>query len=381
MAKGHRTPGAPSKMDIPPRVLPKKLHLTVIKAKVLGVDVYRGFAKLCDLTNISQADVFDQTHNPLGTQRDLNEKHAKEAYAYVRDNELAFWPEVFLCVREPRVASFIASQDTGMVGVLTIDTQVVKKSSKIFISRVDGNHRLHYAGGNEPGFPSITKEVSFCLAYNLTLEQEIRLFRDINNNQRRMNTSHLDNIDARLAQDEVRKNPPLYMAKRLNKDAESPFFERIFEGGAKPAYFAIPLRAMKSGIAYMLSQPSKLSGLPDMDAQYVVIRNYFCAVKKWQPEAWAEPRKYLLLRGAGLWAVCFIGADVIHRTLDAGKFETKDMLSILESGPKWDWSNKGNFQGYSGRGGAAKIRDTVVAKFEDKSGISLHKLASQILMR
>jgi len=357
------------------------LELLVFKGRVLGVDVYRGYARLCDLANISEADVFDQKTNPLGTQRDLSPKHAKDAYVYVREQELAFWPEVFLCVREPSVISFIELETHPNLGNLRIDLKAIENNNKISISRVDGNHRLYYAGGNFSRFPKITKEVSFCLAYNLQHEQEIILFRDINNNQRRMNTSHLDNIEARLTPIEIQKglNPSLFISKKLGKDPESPFYEKIYEGGKKPGYFAIPLRSLKTGIQYMLSQPSKLTELPNVDVQYAVIRNYFNAVRNWQPDAWKEPNQYLVLRGAGLWAICFIGATVIDKTLSQGKYSSSDMLKILKSGSSWNWANSGDFSGYSGRGGAVRIRDLVVRDFADDSGISIKALAEIIL--
>lgn len=360
--------------------MPKQLKLFVVKGKVLGINVYRGFARLCDLANISQADVFDQNSNPLGTQRDLSPKHARNAYAYIKTRDMAFWPEVFLCVRMNKTVSFRKSAHSDSTGVITIDAAAIRKAKRIAISRVDGNHRLHFAGGNHGGFPAITKEVSFCLAYDLTLEEEIILFRDINDNQRRMNTSHLDNIAARLTPEEQQKrvDPALYIAKKLGRDDRSPFFEKVYEGGTKPGYFMIPLRSLKTGVNYMLSKPTKLTALPDPDAQYKVIRNYFAAVKQWQPEAWSQPNKYLLLRGAGLWAICFVGAEVIDRTLASGKYTIREMLDILNSGESWDWSKEGDFQRLGGRGGAVKIRDRVVAEFADKTGISLRSLARRI---
>ena len=36
--------------------LPDKLKLLAVEGQVLGVQVYRGFARLCDLANISEAD-------------------------------------------------------------------------------------------------------------------------------------------------------------------------------------------------------------------------------------------------------------------------------------------------------------------------------------
>ena len=76
-----------------------------VRAKVLGVNVYRGFAKLCDLTDVSRADIYDAQSNPTGTQRDLSPGHARDAYEYVKNHDLGFWPEVFLCARMNNVVT------------------------------------------------------------------------------------------------------------------------------------------------------------------------------------------------------------------------------------------------------------------------------------
>lgn len=251
----------------------------------------------------------------------------------------------------------------------------------MLFSRVDGNHRLHYSDGQHSGFKPIDKEVSFCLAYDLNLEQEISLFRDINDNQRRMNTSHLDNIEARLTGEErlKRQDPQLYIARKLGSDKTSPLCELIYEGGKKTVDVIVPLRNLKSGITYMFSRAKKLTALQDADAQYKVIKNYFDAVKKWQPYAWQEPKKYIILRGTGLWAICFIGADVIDRTLSQGSYTAESMKKILDSGKNWDWSNTGDFRGYGGRDGALKISNEVISELQDQSGFSIKTLFEKIM--
>ena len=55
------------------------------------------------------------------------------------------------------------------------------------------------------------------------------------------------------------------------------------------------------------------------------------------------------------------------------------MLYVLKSGADWDWSRNGDFVGYSGRGGAVKIRDLVVSEFKDDTGVSIKDLANKIL--
>ena len=357
------------------------LEIPVLRHKVLGVDVLRGYARLCDLARMSRADVYDQKTNPSGTQRDLSPKHARDAYLYVKTEEFAFWPEIFLCARSQDVISYSAIDSKDGFGHLTVELSSIRATQEILISRVDGNHRLHFAGGDYDGYTPIEKMVSFCLAYGLTQEEEIKLFRDINNNQRRMSTSHLDNITVRLSAEDAlkRKEPHLYIAKRLSEDTSSPLYGLVYQGGRQIAGVPVPLRTLRTGINYMMSRPTRLTALDDPDAQYRVIRNYFEAVKKWVPEGWKEPKESLVLRGAGLWGICFIGAEVIDRALGDGKFKSEDMLRILRSGKSWDWSKNGEFKGLSGRGGAVAMRDKVVAEFQDEKGVSVKELFKRIM--
>lgn len=357
----------------------KPVSIQVMKGTVLGVKVYRGFARLCDLAAVSKADVYDQKLNPMGTQRDLNPAHARQAYEYVKSRTLAFWPEVFLSLRNENTLSYEELPEVRDVGLITI--RIGEVNAGIAISRVDGNHRLYYADGHAEGMPAIERIVSFCLAYELSLEDEIRLFRDINNNQRRMNTSHLDMIEAKLSTEVLLKarDPELYIAQELGRDMASPLFGRVYEGGVKQAPWAIPLRTLRTGIEYLFSKSARVAAIPGVDAQYKVVRTYFASLKDLVPEAWEEPRKYLLLRGAGLWGACFLGAEVIDRVLAKGKFDQEAMVSILRSGRSWDWSNSGDFKGFSGRGGALQISNMIREELSDEMGVSLKELAKKIL--
>lgn len=364
--------------------LNKTISIPVIRGNILGVNVYRGYAPLNILTEVSEADVYDQKKNPLGTQRDLSPKHAKDAYEYVKNNELGFWPEIFLSARDNKVLTFSSiSNDHEDIGILEIDIDTIEKSKSIQISRVDGNHRLHFADGKESKYSKIDKKVSFCLAFNLSRDEEIKLFKDINRNQKAMNTSHLDGIEVRLSpEDELkRRHPDLYIAQRLTNDTSSPLHGRIYDGGKKPVGVDIPLRGLRTGIQYMLSRSTQLPRLPDAEAQYRVIRNYFSSIKSWQPQAWKSPKEHIILRGAGLWAICFLGAQVIDRALLNDKYKPESLLEILNSGKNWDWSNKGSFTGYSGRGGALEISIKVGRNLKDSDQLSTDELFDEIMSK
>lgn len=363
-------------------IIKTNLSIPAIRGRVLGVNVYRGFAKLCDLADISKADVYDQKKNPTGTQRDLSPTHARDAYEYVKTRELGFWPEVFLCARLKTAVTFTPlSDEMPDVGTLEFDLDKIEKAKNIAISRIDGNHRLYFADGNISGYSRIEKAGSFCLAYDLSRDDEIQLFKDINKNQKPMNTSHLDGIEVRLTAEEhlKRRQPDLYIATKLGQDKQSPFFERIYHGGKKSPTIDIPLRGIKTGIEYMLSRSTQLPRLEDTEAKYRVVRNFFDAFRQWQPKSWVEPKEYIALRGAGLWAVCFIGAHVIDRALLQDKFDTNFMLKILKSGRDWDWSKNGDFKGLGGRSGAVEISKLVTNKLQDERRMSTKQLFESIM--
>lgn len=359
-----------------------RMEFPCVRAKVLGVSVYRGFAALSDLAEISKADIYDQKHNPKGTQRDLSVQHARDAYEYVKNRDLGFWPEVFLCARSAEVVTFTpVSMEQPDLGTLSLDLDAIRKSNEVCISRVDGNHRLHFGDGKQSGYAKIDKIVSFCLAYGLKRVEEIQLFRDINDNQKRMNTSHLDGITVKLTPEEElkRKEPELFIAQKLSRDPLSPLHGKVFEGGKKAAGSDIPLRGLKTGVEYLLSRSTQLPHLDDPEAQYKVIRNFLDAVKKWQPKAWTNPKEYILLRGAGLWAVFFIGAQVIDQVLLRKQYKAAQMLAILKSGKDWDWGSRGDFKGYSGRSGALEISKLVGRKLHAGDGLSTTDLFREIM--
>jgi DGQHR domain-containing protein len=359
----------------------------VIKTEILGILTYRGSGKLSEISKVSRADVFDEKKNKRGTQRSLKLNHAKSAYEYVKNNPIGFWPEVVLCCRKSDVIMFESKDREIGAGLLHIDLNKIEAASKkniIAISRVDGNHRLHFAQGDpDEELAPIEKNASFCLLMDLKLDQEIQLFRDINNNLERMPTSHLDYITVRLTPEEELKknNPSLYIAQQLDEDKESPFFHRVSKTGKKNDERDIPLRSLKSGLQYLRSYSKELKTLSDsnVDIEYVIIKNYFLALKRWQPDAWERPREYLLLRGAGFWGACFLGGVVIDRCLSDGKWEVDDMEKLLRSGKDWDWSNKGDFAALSGRGGAVKISEKIKEQFPTKDGISIIAIREKII--
>jgi hypothetical protein len=128
----------------------------------------------------------------------------------------------------------------------------------------------------------------------------------------------------------------------------------------------------------MLTRSAKLAQFPDADAQYKVIKNFWTAVKRWLPKAWNRPRDYAIFKGVGLYAICYIGIEVIDRSLLKGKFSSDAMLEYLKQMPPEALSSGGT-AAYSGRGGGRKLANDLIANLEDEGEVSLSKLQKLIL--
>ena len=148
-----------------------EIELTGYRSKNLDTTCYRGSAPLAHLALISQTDVFDQVSNPDGLQRDLSPKHASEAYEYVkRAAEHGYpraFPEVVLNVRDKRI---LESTENGQALRMCFNIGGMS-GAKVHVSRVDGNHRLYYAKGDDRRTPLLS-EVPFQIHIGLTREQE-----------------------------------------------------------------------------------------------------------------------------------------------------------------------------------------------------------------
>lgn len=222
----------------------------------LNLLVLRGFASLGDLSSASSADIYDQVTNPQGTQRDLNKTHAQECFDYAADaihldpetSPRAF-PEVVLNVRPEGLEyvtltgedgleiskSDLENPDTradlvGKMVSITISTPGSK--GMVYVSRVDGNHRLHAAAANRSS-AGAGAMIPYALYLNLNVRQEAGLFVDLNSKQHKMNTSHLKTLTVTTTDtaDLAQSNISLFLANELTREGQA--FFGAFRGGSK----------------------------------------------------------------------------------------------------------------------------------------------------
>jgi len=384
-----------------------QVSLVALKGQNLDTICYRGFAPLAQLALISRADVFDQVNNPNGLQRDLSPKHASEAYEYIRQSSLSndhnkphAFPEIVLNVRNKnhvKVESVLNEPDSGVkVSRLLFDVDQIKaaydKNHKVLVSRVDGNHRLYYADGDDRREPLLA-QVPFQIHVGLTIEQERSLFVDINANQKGLNSSHLATMTGMLTDEqiEIRDHLDRWIATKLTRDPESPWHGIVHLGGSKAGTRQQGLTrlvnfvSLQNGVAKTLKKSQYIHDLTDPVAQYVLIRNYWQAVKMVFSREWASPSDHLVTKNIGVLSLSILGGTIIDRCLSHSKAGVDDMVSYLKQAYiRFDWSRDATGDravvGKSGNQAALIVAGEMASELSDATGeIAMRDIQKNLL--
>jgi len=359
-----------------------KLELYALEGRSFDVATYRGYGRLSELASVSAPDTFDINRNPDGYQRDVDKQHAISAYRYASTGEgrlgdLRLWPEIVLNVRDGSVLSIEPIQKTDGTSLVKL-TFLVEKINKANptpqVARVDGNHRLHFAeGASDRGWEPVQEMTPFLLTVGLDIKAEQALFKDINDNQKGMNTSHLDHLVFRSKPSGVMQHeePELWIAERLADDPESPFHGLIYKGGVKDqgTQRFIGIRSLKNGIELLLSHGDALRNLPGVDketAQYLLILRYWEAVERVWKTDWNK--KSLLMKGVGYRAMSIVGGYVIDRCLANGATTVPDMEAFvsrtqktkLDSGEMLTWDSQGPLRSYGSMKAVGHLADQLL---------------------
>lgn len=352
----------------------ERVTLRAVAGEALNVKVYRGYASLCELASISRADVYDPQKNPNGTQRDLNIRHAKEAHAYAAGSSEGgkrFWPEIVLNVRRKAGIKVVPMQKVkggGEFVKIQIDlNNLGLTDTNPSISRVDGNHRLYFAqGDSKRKLKPLTDVITpFAITDGLDPQDELRIFRDINDKQQKMNTSHLLNIEYRLStEDKVfAENPALWIAQQLGKREESPFKDKVHTGGKKEkGRYLITLKSVESAMKELLAASQLLGKIKDREKIYKLTEHYWNAVKLTWPTEWSNVRDFKLMTNTpGLTAIGQVGGKLLDIQLRKGRVKPDDLENVVaQMKPLVDWRKSSeDMRGMAGPGAANRVAEAL----------------------
>ena len=368
------------------------MELLVIKGTNLNTPVYRGFASIKDIATISAPDTGNQDRNPDGLQRELKEQHARKGYRYAEDAQKVpekrrLWPEVILNVRDTTVIDepLPVDEQHNLFKIVVHEDRIDKKREHPQISRTDGNHRLFYGEGHPiQEWPPLDVSSPFSLTIGLTPLEETSLFVDINDNQVRMPTSHLYHLLTRVTDSEklAEDKPTVWIANKLVEDYKSPFHGIVYLGAGQDktqgADRRVSLAHLRTGTEMMLKLSVKLKDFKDILDKCVIIRTYWKAVARVFSREWADPKKYALLRGFGVWSMSIVGADIIDRCIKPNVVWTQledqmaAYLNQVRGTIDWD-ASEGDVKGKGGRLGAAELAGRM-REFLSDEGVDMRAL-------
>lgn len=319
------------------------LTLDGIIGSSAGREVFLGFAPANQLHALSFADILDE-ETGRGYQRRFNAAHSLDFRKYIQQAKSATIPLTFNA-RERGNGAWRLERDVRPHARLIIASD----SGKI-LAQVDCQHRLGHLN-------DLTLELPFMCFLGLTEREEMEVFNVINSKAKGLSTSLLDFHDSRLATDLASERPELFIAIHLKNNPESPWFHQINLGGKATSGLTrrASLRTLQTAIKRFLAHTKILQRQPpEVVAQLVL--DFWAAIAVLLQDAWSNPRKTLLCKGVGVYALMGIAGDLVNEagsaTIDKLYFRNKlsDFIQDI------DWSNAGPI---SGLGGEAGVRNAL----------------------
>lgn len=134
---------------------------------------------------------------------------------------------------------------------------------------------------------------------------------------------------------------------------------------------------LQTGVNKTLTKSQYIRDLTDPEAQYIVIRNYWKAVKIVFAEEWANPKEYLLLKNIGVLSLSLLGGTIIDRCMPRGKVDVQDIAYYLrQAQTRFDWNSNASpgdrsVAGMSGNKAALIIAGELAAELSESSGENL----------
>lgn len=313
--------------------------------------VLLGFAPADLLCRHSFPDVLDEDRG-RGYQRPFNSRHSQDFRRYIKGADSATIP-LTLNLRPSEASRWrVLESSDGRVRL-----EIAADAGKI-MAQVDCQHRLGHLGDLPILLP-------FMCFIGLSEREEMEVFSVINSKAKGLSTSLLDYHAAQLAEALAEERPELFIALQLNSREDSPWHRRLSLGGKTTSGLKriVSLRMMQQAVHEFL----KATGpRPEGSVEDVVpvVLDFWRAVAAVLPNEWADPRRHMLTKGVGVYALMRIAADIVVECRDTGRPCDKRgfTTALADFASAIDWSTSGPLKGFGGQGGVKQtvefIRET-----------------------
>lgn len=314
-------------------------------------EVLIGFAPAELLYKLSFPDILDE-ESGRGYQRPFNERHSQDFRRYIKAPDSSTIP-LTLNLRPTSGDEWrLIDLPDGRARL-----EVAADAGKV-MAQVDCQHRLGHIGDLPIALP-------FMCFIGLSQREEMEVFSVINSKAKGLSASLLDYHEAQLAGALAVERPELFIALQLNSLEDSPWHRRLNLGGKTTSGLKriVSLRMMQQAIHEFL-KATRLQNKISTEDTVRIILDFWLAVVAVLPDAWADPRRNMLTKGVGVYALMRIAADIVTENHKAGRPCDKRAFAtaLSDFAGLIDWSTAGPLKGFGGQGGVKQavefIRDT-----------------------
>jgi DGQHR domain-containing protein len=313
-----------------------------------GREVLLGFASASVLHGLSFADILNEDTS-RGYQRRFNPQHSLDFRRYIQQSGSSTIPLTFN-LRPLPVDAWRIKNGTGGCVKLEIST-----AHKV-LAQVDCQHRLGH-------MDDLDVQLPFMCFMGLTEREEMEVFNVINSKARGLSSSLLDFHDAQLAVDLAADRPELYISLFMRRETTSPWHNQLDLGGTTTSGMGrrASLRIFQKAVQQFLRRTRILDTQPVDDVAHLIL-DFWSALVTVLPSEWQNPRKHILTKGIGVYALMEVAADLFletpkHRSCDRKYFVTALSDFVFD----FDWASSGPLKGLGGQGGVKKAVELIRA--------------------
>lgn len=323
-----------------------KILIKCLRGRSAGRDVLIGFASASLLHRFSFADVLNE-ETGRGYQRKLNQHHSLDFRRYIQRDGSTTIPLTF----NLRPRNDEGWKVTDADGTATL---VLNAAAGRLLSQVDCQHRLGHLSDLDIELPFIT-------FLGMTEVEEMAVFNIINGKAKGLSASLLDFHDARLSSDLASDRPELYISLFLKNEPSSPWYQQLDLGGASTSGLErrASLRTLQKAVRRFLNRTGVL-GTRSVDEVAQMVLEFWRAIVLVLDVQWSQPRKHVLTKGVGVYALMELAADFVLELKPGLVADQRYFASLLSDfGVDFDWTTQGPLKGLGGEGGVAAALDVV----------------------
>ncbi|WP_439469356.1 DGQHR domain-containing protein [Blastomonas fulva] len=316
------------------------MALRCMRGQSVDRPVLIGFAAARLLHAGSFADVLDEASG-RGYQRRLNSRHSLDFRRYVQHPGSTTIPLTFNLRGADGDGWHVAERD----GSVELHIQTGMRP----LAQVDCQHRLGHLADLDVDLPFMT-------FVGLSEREEMEIFGIINGKAKGLSNSLLDFHDAQLCADLASERPELLVALHLKNEPTSPWYNRLDLGGNQFSGLErrASLRTMQKACRILTKR------LKPRSAEEVarVALDFWTAVALVMPDAFSKPRKSLVTKGIGVYALTELAADIFLEVADRARCDVSYFASAIgDLAPALDWGSGGPLAGLGGEGGARRAAE------------------------